>query len=197
MLIALISLGAIQSPAQTETPKFGLQDEIFVVRLLSPLSTKTAKEGDVFTSAVEEPESFKGAIMEGRITRLKKPEKGTGKEKAEMQFRFETLTFKNRTEQVRAELKDVKNSAGKSKVDEEGHVVGVSSNKKRILATLLGAGAGAAVGAATGGAKGAGIGAGAGAAAGLLIGLKMTTAASDIEFKPGSTFTLAVSDTAQ
>ena len=189
-----LGIGLAQNQPQNPPPGLGLHDNAFVVKLLSPLSTKTAVEGDVFTASVEEPKQFLGAVMEGRITKLKKPEKGVGKGKAEIQFQFETITFNGQTVAVKAELKDVKNSQGQSKVDEEGHVIGVSSNKKRLLSAVLGAGTGALLGAAAGGGRGAAIGAAAGAAAGLVVGLKMTTAASDIEFKPGSLFTLSVSD---
>jgi hypothetical protein len=176
------------------TVGFGLHDTTFVVRLLSPLSTRTAREGDTFTASVEEPSQYQGAAMEGRITRLKRPRKGVGKGKAEVQFRFERLTINGRTATITADLKDVKNSQGLNGVDEEGRAIGVASNKKRILSTLVLGGIGAGIGAAAGGAQGAAVGGAAGAAAGLLIGLKMTTTGSDIEFRPGSVFTLSVSD---
>lgn len=184
--------GLAQQP--TSTPEFGLHNTTVVVKLLSPLSTKTAREGDVFTTTVLEPKQLAGAMVMGRITRMKKPAKGTGKGKAEVQFQFESITMNDRSESIKAELTDVKNSEGKEKVDEEGHVIGVSSHKKRIASVLLGAAAGAGIGAAAGGGKGAAAGAAIGGAAGLFIGLKMTTAASDIEFKPGSMFTLIISD---
>jgi hypothetical protein len=183
-----------QTPA---LPAVELHNTACVVRLLSPLSTRTAREGDLFTAMMEEPKELQGAIVEGRITKLKKPEKGTNKGKAELQFQFETLTWQNQTKKIQAELTDVKNSEGKSKVDEEGHVIGVSSHKKRVLGALLGAAAGAAMGAAAGGSKGAAIGAAAGGAAGFFLALKMTTSASDIEFKPGATFNLNVTSTPQ
>ncbi len=197
-ILAFLSVFAISSVwAQDQNQGFGLQNTQMVVKLLSPVSTKTAQEGYAFTAVVEQPPEYQGGIVEGRITHLKRPEKGTGKGKAEIQFQFETLTFKNRTEHIRADLKDVMNSQGKRKVDEEGNVIGVTSNKKRALFAALGAAAGAATGAAVGGGRGAVVGAAAGGAAGLILGLKMTTAASDIEFKPGSLFTLMVSDIQQ
>jgi hypothetical protein len=172
----------------------GLHDTTFAVRLLSPLSTKTAREGDTFTASVEMPGQYQGAVMEGRITRLKRPRKGVGKGKAEVRFEFETLTFNGRTAAITTNLIHVANSQGLMGVDEEGRAISVTSNKKRIISTLALAGIGAGIGAAAGGARGAAVGGAAGAAAGLLIGLKMTTSGSDIEFRPGSMFTLSVSD---
>jgi hypothetical protein len=184
----------IQGAAQDNTVRFGLQNVPFVVRLLSPLSTRNGSEGDAFTASVDDPAQFRGGIMEGHITKLKRPKNGVGKGKAEMQFEFERLAFNNQTALIRAELKDVANSQGARKVDEEGHVIGVTSNKKRALSVLITSAAGAAIGAAAGGATGAVAGAAAGAAAGLFIGLKMTTTGTNIEFRPGSLFILSVSD---
>jgi hypothetical protein len=135
--------------------------------------------------------------MEGRITRIKKTEKGTGKGKAELQFQFETLTFNRQTASIKAELTGLKNSQGKETVDDEGHVIGVTSNKKRLAGAILGSALGAAVGTAAGGGRGAAVGAAAGLGLGLAIAMKMTTAASEIEFKPGSVFTLTVSDSSK
>jgi len=183
-----------QAPAENPGPTFNLHNTPFVVRLLSPLSTKNAQVGYAFTASVDQPSQFQGGMMEGRITQLKRPKKGVGKGKSEMVFQFDRLTYNGQTALVKADLKDVKNSQGVRKVDEEGRAIGVTSNKKRVLTTLAGGAIGAGIGALAGGANGAAAGGAAGAAAGLAIGLKMTTAASDIEFKPGSTFTLSVSD---
>jgi len=193
LLLAAMASGQNTSSGNTEVG-FGLHDSVFVVRLLSPISTRTAHVGDLFIATVDEPRQFLGAVLEGRVTRIKKTEKGTGKGKAEIQFQFETLTFNNQTALIKAELTGVKNSQGKEKVDDEGHVVGVTSNKKRLIGALLGSALGAAVGTAAGGARGGAIGATAGLGLGLVIALKMTTAASEIEFKPNSVFTLTVSD---
>jgi hypothetical protein len=71
-------------------------------------------------------------------------------------------------------------------------VIGTTSEKKPIMATMIGAGTGALVGGLThmGVVKGTAIGAG----AGLLIGMTMTTQAESIHFSPGTAFTLKVSD---
>lgn len=79
-------------------------------------------------------------------------------------------------------------------MDEEGQVIGKTSNKKRIGVALIGGAIGVAVGAAIGGAQGAAKLGAVGLAAGVAYGLTMTTAGSQLEFLPGSHFTLEVSD---
>jgi len=195
-LLVAISAGLLcaQAPPQ-RISGFGLKDTTFVVNLLSPLSTKTGKAGDTFTASVEVPSRYQGAVIEGRITKLKRPGKGVGKGKAKVQFHFDTLTFNNQIAPVVANLVEVANSQGVKNIDDEGGTIGVTSNRKRALAALIGGGIGAGIGAAAGGAQGAAIGAAAGAGAGLMIGLTMTTTGSDVEFRPGSKFTLTISDT--
>jgi len=193
-LLALILASACMMNAQNPTGGFGLHKQKFVVRLLSPLNTKTARAGDGFTASVEQPTTFQGATVDGRITNLIRPQRGLGKGKAQIQFQFERVSFGGRSEAIKADLKQVENSQGVKRVDEEGRVIGVTSNKKRILAAVLMTGVGAAAGGVAGGVKGAGIGAASGLGAGLIVGLTMTTSGSDIEFRPGSIFTLTVSD---
>jgi len=183
-----------QTPPEPQTRALGLQHVTFVAKLLSPISTKTSNEGDMFTAIVEEPSQYQGAVLEGKITKLKKPQKGTGKGKAEIAFQFDTITFNSISAPVTVDLKEVQNSKGVKAVDEEGRVIGKTSNKKRVLSTFAGAAIGAGIGALAGGAQGAAKGGAIGLAAGLALGLTMTTAGSDLEFLPGSHFTLEVSD---
>lgn len=189
--IAITSRLPAQSPAS-----FGLKHSSFVVKLLSPISTKTSNEGDMFTAVVESPSEYQGAVVEGKIMKLKKPKKGVGKGKAEIAFEFDSMTVNGRTGSLTADLKDVTNSKGVKSVDEEGRVIGKTSNMKRVGAAAAGAGLGMLVGALAGGAKGAAVGGAAGLGLGLAVGLRMTTTGSDLEFLPGSHFTLDVSDRA-
>jgi len=107
---------------------------------------------------------------------------------------FDSLSFGGRTLSVAAVLEDVSNSKGVKNVDEEGRVIGKTSNKKRVGSVIGGALTGALIGAMSAGGVGAAVGAGAGAGAGLAVGLTMTTTGSQIEFRPGSIFTLKISD---
>ena len=189
LLLVLVTASA---PAQVQP--LGLKHATFVVKLTSPISTNTSSPGDTFAALVESPSEYQGAVFVGRITKLKKPKKGVGKGKAEIAFQFDALTAQGNTHPVIADLKDVTNSKGIKSVDEEGQVIGKTSNKKRVGAAAAGAGLGVLIGALGGGAQGAAIGGAAGLAAGIAIGLKMTTTGSQLEFLPGSHFTLDVSD---
>jgi len=172
-------------------PPLGLKNTEMSVKLMSPISTTTSKAGDKFTAQVLTPEAYDGAFIGGRIASVKMAK---NRDKAEISFQFETLTFQNATHPIQADLKDVANSQGVKNVDEEGHAIGKSSKKKAVESALIGSAVGGILGGAMGGAKGAVIGAGAGAGAGLLFAIKFTTSGSQMEFAPGSTFTLDVSD---
>src|SRR5262249_19031559 len=102
------------------------------------------------------------------------------------------LTVQGRLNNISANLEDVTNSQGTEGVDEEGRVIGKTSNVKRVLLTTLIAGTAAAVGAGVGGARGAATGAALGAAVGLAISVSMTAAGSDIVLNAGSLLTLDV-----
>jgi hypothetical protein len=186
----------VNIPALAQVQPLGLKHATFVVKLTAPISTNTSSPGDTFAALVEAPSEYQGAVFVGRITKLKKPKKGVGKGKAEISFQFEALTARGNTYPVTADLTDVANSKGVRSVDEEGQVVGRTSNKKRVGAAAAGAGLGVLIGALAGGAKGAATGGAVGLAAGIAVGLKMTTTGSQLEFLPGSHFTLDVSDRA-
>ncbi len=191
----LVTVGAIPVIAQSRAappPGLGLNNADFTVKLLSPISTKTSQKGDTFSAQVIAPAQYENAVLEGRVSNVKKAKKGG--EKSEILFAFQTLTVGNRTYPIVADLKEVANSKGVKEVDEEGRAIGRTSNKKRAASALAGSAVGAIIGGLAGGSKGAAIGAAAGAAAGLLIGVKFTTAGTDMEFAPGSTFLLLVSD---
>ena len=161
-------------------------------KLLSPISSKTSQPGDHFTAQVQEPQNISGAIVEGLITSLDKAQRGVRKPKASISFQFETITVNNQTSNISADLQAVTNSKGLNNVDDEGHLISKSSNKKRIATALLFSAAGAAIGAAADGAKGATEGAAGGAAAGLIVALTLTTKSSDIELQPGAILTLNI-----
>jgi hypothetical protein len=163
-----------------------------VVKLLTPISTESSADGDTFTALVVEPESLAGGEVSGKISKLKAPEKGKGKGKAEISFEFNTITIAGESRDIGAELVEVANSQGVKGVDEEGHVISTTSNKKRAGSAITGGIIGGVIGYSAAGSKGAAIGAGIGAGAGLVVGIKMTTSASNIEFIPGSQFTLNV-----
>jgi hypothetical protein len=183
-----------QVPSPSNGPGLGLKKQMFDVRLLSPINSATAKEGDSFTATVDAPPDWQGGVVTGRITKVQRPQRGLGKGSAQVMFVFDSLTFNGRTARISAVLKDVSNSKGVKNVDEEGRVIGKSSNKKRTEAALGGALIGALVGGLRGGGSGAAAGAAIGAGAGLATAITLTTTGTDIEFRPGSHFSIEVSD---
>jgi hypothetical protein len=182
------------NPSGPESLPLGLKNLVMHVKLMSPISTKTSKAGDRFSVQVLDPALYAGAILEGHIGTIKT---ARNHQKAEISFQFETLTFQFATHRIQADLKEVANSQGVKNVDEEGHVIGKTSKKKAMESALIGSAVGGILGAALGGAKGAALGAGAGAGAALLFAITFTTSGSQMEFAPGSTFTLNISDRKQ
>lgn len=193
-LLTTQSSVAQTGPSKPPSRALGLKNTEMSVKLMSPISTKSSKPGDTFSAQVLTPDMYAGATIEGRIGSIKTAKNRT---KAEISFQFETLTFQNAAHRIQADLKEVANSQGVKDVDEEGHAIGKSSKKKALESALIGSAVGGILGGAMGGGKGAAIGAGAGAGAGLLFAIKFTTSGSQMEFVPGSTFTLDVSDRAQ
>jgi len=155
------------------------------------LSRRSVQKLDAQALSVVSPEAYQDAHIEGKIQDTKPAKKSN---KAEISFAFTTLIKGEKRYPIEADLAEVSNSKGVKNVDEEGRVIGKSSMKKKLAGTAAGAGIGAAIGALAGGGKGAGIGAAAGAGAGLLLTIGFTTSGSDIEFLPGSVFTMTVSD---
>lgn len=85
-----------------------------------------SKAGDRFSAQVLAPDTYDGAIIEGRIASIKAAK---NRDKAEIAFQFETLTFQNATHRIQADLKEVANSQGVKNVDEEGRAIGKSPTK--------------------------------------------------------------------
>lgn len=191
-VVAVASLPAAKAQASDNAVN-QMKDEPFKVKLLSPISTVNSHAGDSFSAAVVEPARFQGDIVGGKITKVQSSKAGFGNGKSSILFVFDTLQSGGRTLPISAVLEDVSNSKGVKNVDEEGQVIGKSSNKKRIGATAGGALGGALLGAALGGTGGALAGMAAGGAAGFLIATEMTTTGSQIAFQPGSVFSLKVS----
>ena len=95
----------LESRTPPPSPEARLQHAEFVARLTAPISTRTSKEGDFFVALVESPSDYSGSVITGRITRLKAPEKGLRKGKAEILFRLDTLTINGKSRSVVADVK--------------------------------------------------------------------------------------------
>jgi hypothetical protein len=168
---------------------------VFTATLLSPISTANSQKGDQFTAKVISPDEYQGAILTGVITELRQAHRGLlgGHKNAEIGFQFETLTFRGRSYPISAQVTQVTNVQGEKGVDDEGHVIGMKSSwRNAALSGGVGAGLGALIGHLS--RKGAGKGALIGGGAGAVVGMTVMSKAPDVEFSPGSTFTLKVTN---
>lgn len=149
-------------------PLYIPRDAILLVELESSLSTDVSQRGDRFQARVIEPQEFTGAIVEGRITSVKRAGKVKGT--AELQLSFETIRMPDgRTTGFNADVVELVNTGNRDdngKVDSEGGVKGRDSTKDDISKVGASTGIGAIIGAVIGGGKGAAIGAAIGGAAG-------------------------------
>jgi hypothetical protein len=144
------------------------RDTILVVELQNNLSTDVSQQGDRFQARVVEPRDYEGAMIDGRVTRVKRPGKAKGV--AELQLSFDQIRLPdNRSTNLHAEVVEVLPTGGSSDVgdvDREGGVKGRSSTKDDVTKVGATTGVGAIIGAIVGGGKGAAIGAAIGASVG-------------------------------
>ncbi|HKO97293.1 MAG TPA: hypothetical protein VJU86_09890 [Pyrinomonadaceae bacterium] len=138
------------------------RDQVLLIELQTSLSTEASQQGDRFQARVVDPRELDGAVIEGRVLRVKRAGKLKGS--SELQLAFETIrTVDNRTGSMRAQVIEVVdmgqggNEAGS--VDSEGGVRGKDSTKNDISKVGASTGIGAIIGAIVGGGKGAAIGA--------------------------------------
>jgi hypothetical protein len=160
------------------------QDSILMIELQSSLSTDASQVGDRFQARVIDPREFAGAIVEGRVTRVKQAGKLKGA--AELQLSFETIRMDNQTVGFRADvvaLVDAGNSDEAGTVDSEGGVKGKDSTKDNVSKIGASTGIGAVIGAIVGGGKGAAIGAAIGGGVGTAGVLK--TSGKDLRLERG------------
>lgn len=140
---------------------------VFVAELLTNLSTDASQPGDRFQARVIEPAEYAGAVLSGRVERVRRPGKVRGT--AELELDFEQISLSDgRWANVKAQLIEVvpEGVSSVGKVDPEGGVRGKDSTKDDAVKVGAGAGLGALIGAIAGGGKGAAIGAAIGAAVG-------------------------------
>ncbi|MGH9872567.1 MAG: hypothetical protein ACRD9S_08890 [Pyrinomonadaceae bacterium] len=174
-----------QTSGAMNGPVFIPRDSILLVELESALSTDASQRGDRFQARVIEPREFAGAIVDGRVTRVKRAGKVKGT--SEMQLSFESINLPDgRTAQLNAdvvELIDMGNRDEAGTVDPEGGVKGRSSTKDDISRVGATTGIGAIIGAVVGGGKGAAIGAAIGAGVGT--GSVFTKRGQDVRLDRG------------
>jgi hypothetical protein len=161
-------------------------DTMLRVELLTNLSTDSTQRGDRFEARVVEPADYQGAMIEGHVTRIKRP--GRIKGSAEMQLAFDKISLNNRWTDFKAQLIEVVDTGGGGSdgvgdVDEEGGVKGTDKTKDSVAKIGSSAGVGAIIGAIFGGGKGAAIGAVLGGAVGT--GGVLTSSGKDIRLDHG------------
>lgn len=144
------------------------RDTVMRVELLSNLSTDASQKGDRFQARVVEPNEYKGATVQGEVTRVKRP--GRVKGTSELQLSFDQIQFADgRSAKISAQVIEVLQtgtSQGVSKVDPEGGVQGKDSTKGDVTKVGAATGIGAVIGAIFGGGSGAAVGATIGAGIG-------------------------------
>lgn len=169
----------------SSAPVFIGRDTVLLVELDSGLSTDASQRNDRFQAHVVEPREFAGAIVEGRVSRVKRAGKVKGN--SELQLNFESIRMPDgRTNSFAASVVEIVNTGSRDdqgSVDEEGGVKGRSSTKDDVTRVGAGAGVGAIIGAIIGGGHGAAIGAAIGGAAGA--GSVLTKRGEDVRLPRG------------
>ncbi|MDQ3474264.1 MAG: hypothetical protein M3447_11060, partial [Acidobacteriota bacterium] len=172
------------------------RDTFLIVEMESSLSTEASQRGDRFQARVIEPSEFQGAIIEGRVTRVKRP--GRVKGVAELQLSFEQIRMPdNRSSSIGAEVVEVvpTGRSDEGEVDSEGGVRGKDSTKDDVAKVGAATGIGAILGAIAGGGKGAAIGAAIGGSVGA--GGVLSKRGKDIRLERGQQLKLRTSSDAR
>lgn len=162
--------------------------EVLTGVLESQVTTKASQNNDRFRLTIESPGEYKGAVVEGYLSGIKRSGKVSGSSK--LTFNFETIRLRNgRTYDFAGVLQSVTDANGKIiKVNNEGQVKGKSRTKESVKRGGIGAGIGAVIGGIFGGGKGAAIGATIGGGAGA--GSVAVEGKDDVNLEKGSQMTI-------
>jgi hypothetical protein len=190
---------ASDSTSRNSTPNADLSGTIDIprdtdlrVELQTRLSTDVSQRGDRFDARVVGPAQLVGAIVSGRVERVRRPGKVKGS--AELQLNIEQIRLPDgRFANFNAQVVEVsrRTNTGVGDVDPEGGVRGGDKTKDDVTKIGAGAGIGAVIGAIAGGGHGAAIGAVIGAGVGT-AGV-LTSRGSDIRLDPGTELVLRTS----
>ncbi len=158
-----------------------------VASLNTPLSTRTARDGDRFSMTVDAPGQYNGAVIEGRVIGERS---GVVSGRANMSLSFETIRLRNgQTYQFAGLVTQVRETNGDLvSVNNEGNVRDDSQTTRTVTRAGIGAVIGAIIGAIAGGGEGAAIGAGVGAGAGA--GTVILQGRDNLELGAGTQFTI-------
>lgn len=180
------------SPTAMNGPVVIPRDAQLLIELESSLSTDATQRGDGFQATVIQPGEFQGAIIDGRVTRVKRP--GRVKGVAELQLAFDRIRLGNRTSSLSAEVVEVVDTGvgDVGDVDSEGGVKGRDSTKDDVSKVGAATGVGAIIGAIIGGGKGAAIGAAIGGA--TATGGVLSRRGSDIRLERGQQLRIRIAN---
>lgn len=202
LTFALLGVTAFPAAAQKHTthrrsarsgpPQYTVDGgKIIRVRMNDPLSSKSARVGDRFTTTIVDPIYStggtlvipSGSTIGGVVTQVQKAERKG--EVGYLDVVFNSVKLPNGTARViSGSLTDL--NEDKTASDNEGRASGKKMSNRKVKFIGGGAGGGAVIGALAGGGKGALIGAGIGAAAGLAGTL--LTKGKEAEVKEGTEF---------
>jgi len=148
-------------------------DGIRLVAMLDDtLSTRNAREGDVFTMTTRSPSEYEGAVIEGVVSTVTESERLTGRAGIALNLRSIRLRD-GRSYRFDGIIDAIRTPDGETvRVDREGTIDSRDSQtQKAVERGAIGAAVGALIGAVAGGGKGAAIGAviGAGGGAGTVL----------------------------
>ncbi len=184
-----------QNPNQYPTASAGRQGDFIVpngtvitAKLENEVTTRASQNNDRFRMTVQAPNEFRGAVIEGYISGIKRSGKINGR--AQLTFNFERIRLANgATYEFAGFLQSITDMNGETvKIDTEGVAKGDSQTKETAKRGGVGAAIGAVIGGVIGGVKGAVIGATIGGSAGA--GSVYVQGRDDLELKPGSTIVL-------
>jgi hypothetical protein len=163
-----------------------------VATLNERLTTNESRAGDRFSLTVESPSFYRGAVIEGYISKVDRGGRLSGR--SEISLNFERIRLlRGASYDFDGYIENVWSADGKDiRVDNEGVISEKHGQASRTLTrTGIGAAIGAVIGAIAGGAKGAAIGAAVGAGAGA--GSVFIQGHDDLVLMSGSRLTIRAS----
>ncbi len=158
-----------------------------VATLDTPISTRTANDGDRFSMTVTSPSQYNGAVIEGNVVGQKS---GVVSGRANLSLSFNTIRMLDgRTYTFAGIVDQVRNTNGDNvSVNNEGQVRDRSQTTQTVTRAGIGAILGAVIGAIAGGGSGAAIGAGVGPGAGA--GTVILQGRDNLELSQGTQFSI-------
>jgi hypothetical protein len=152
------------------------------------VTTRATLPGDRFTMNVTFPDQYRGATIEGRVARIDKSDRLSGR--ANVSLEFDTIRMRDgRNYQFAGVIDSVRLANGENvSVTNEGAIRDNNQTTTTVTRAGIGAALGALIGAIAGGGKGAAIGAAVGAGAGA--GSVLIQGRDNVELQQGTEFNI-------